>query len=202
MVIFLHMYFKIIVGGYERCSKASVGKDELDCVFVRKLWRSLSSSGVSGRCHTLVRAEGRRARPIRSLSNCRSRCLHSFYSGAANTNIRSSWKWPKKYAFYTTRNVSRRGYLSASNGELLLALFTLSGLIIFQPGMALMGTIGVKVKPKKDVFLDSPAMNEQWILTALNYLQGFVNLLKVLHLEFGSVTKMMAILKSFKCEVV
>ncbi len=34
-------------------------------------------------------------------------------------------------------------YLSACDGELLLALLALSGLVIFQPGVALMGAMNI-----------------------------------------------------------
>lgn len=61
-----------------------------------------------------------------------------FLQWCCNTNMESSLK-VTKYITQILRKGNKGAYLSACNGELLLALFALSSLIIFKPGVALTG---------------------------------------------------------------
>lgn len=59
--------------------------------FVRNLWRCFSAAEGRGTCRTPAQAEGRRVRPAHYWNNCCSRCLRSFYSGAATQTWTARW---------------------------------------------------------------------------------------------------------------
>lgn len=150
--------------------------------FVRKLWRSFSAAGGSGTYRTPAPAEDRRVRPAHYWNSCCSRCLHSFYSGAATHKHGHLIDSPGKMIIQINNETG--AYFSACNGELFLALLALSGLIILQPGVALMGSMSTQVQAYSVFF--SPSLKFYSInctsTTFLTfYLQSFVDLLEVLH---------------------
>lgn len=79
-------------------------------------------------------------------------------------------------------------YLSARDGEFLLALLALSGLVVFEPGVAL--TNGRTRRDQSGAFYFYVTAS---ILQAQHsshlYLQSFVDLLEVLHLKFRPFDK-------------
>lgn len=88
--------------------------------------------------------------------------------------------------------MKKEANLSACDGEFLVAMLALGGLVVFQPRVTLMGAINVQNVTSGFFFFCFKLYSRQLYKSFIFYLQSFVDLLEVLHLQFRPLTKMKA----------